>query len=237
MDNPFAIPEVPAAPAAPVVPGAAPVTPAAEPDLDTLTPDQLKEQLKQAKADAAAKGENLAAQGKLIAKLKKEGSAVEFKAPHAEVKFSKDLTETERDAMTQQEIKLMDENATFKAKENDEAKKAFEKAKKGDESDEPEFKVSDVVSNEIKAYAGGDAEKERVAKEAMAMISFSGLKTAEAVKERMAAGYKLIPNYDPKQQRTPMGGAPGAGGAGSGRFDSIINDVAGTAKKPGDWSY
>lgn len=160
-----------------------------------------------------------------------------FEPPHKEIKRSKDLTESERDEMTQREIQQMDELAALKDRENRAAEAAhkakLEAAKKKDGEDDDEEEEDEkarkdasdpktLIEAEIATLSGGDAEKKRELREAAKLISFDGLKTKEEIAARLKlAAEKFIPKWTPpKEQVSPAGnGAKPVEGGGAAADD------------------
>jgi hypothetical protein len=187
--------------------------------------------------------EQLSGQGKAIREINKKLKALGHKEstveekpdlPHKQIKRSKDLTDSERDEKTQDELRLMDQLADAQERENKAAeeahkakvaaaKKAAEDAGGDDEDDEDDEdkkkrgKASEpkaMIDAEIETLSGGDAEKKRELKEAAKLISFEGLKTKEEYAARLKlAAEKFIPKWTPpKEQVSPSGGKPVEGG-------------------------
>lgn len=237
----FGAPLKPEAP--PVVePEKKPEGEAKKPDFDLATHPVVLE-LQQKVKDQA---DQLSGQGKLIRRLKKGakesaeagegGTNEDFKPPYPDIKRSKDLTEAERDEMTANEIKLMDEKADLQEKANKDAEAAFKRSKEqkdpdddgGEEPEEVEDHHNEMVATEIDRLANGDKERKRELTEAAKLISFAGLKTREQIAERMKLAMKLIPEHQPpKERQTANGAAVKEGGKGDDPFgtDAIVREA------------
>lgn len=193
---------------------------------------------------------DLSGQGKAIREINKKLKALghseagagdaTFEPPHKEIKRSKDLTDSERDEMTQREIQQMDELAAMKDRENKAAEAAHKskleagKNKGGgeeeddDEDDEAEkarkaaSEPKALLEVEIETLSSGDPEKKRELREAAKLISFEGLKTKEEIAARLKlAAEKFIPKWTPpREQVSPAGnGAKPVEGGGSAADD------------------
>lgn len=165
-------------------------------------------------------GKNATEQRKIIDRLTKENKALKenggkkeddkVTVPYPEIKRSKDLTEDQREEMTANEIRLMDEAADAKAAANkmvEDAAKEKGKDKDEDDGEGEALKPSEIIAAEAKILAGGNAEKEREILEAARLTSFNGLRNKEDIIARLKLGAeKFIPNWQPpKEQVSPTG--------------------------------
>lgn len=213
-----------------------------KPEFDVATHPTVVEMNKKIEEQS----KNLSEQGRIIREQKKRFKELEeskgekdeeneeVNLPHPEIKRSKDLTEAERDEMTANEIKMLDEKADLQeaankaAIEAHKAKKKEKKAEKSDEGDDEEESPKKLLEAEIETLSGGDAERKRELIEAAKLTNFSGLKTKEEIAERMKMAVKLIPNWTPpKEQQTASGGAvkTGGGTADEVNVDKIIQEA------------
>lgn len=202
-------------------------------------------EFKALKAKNEELGTNLSEQGKVLDKYTKEQrkaletaaidpSKLPWKAE--ELKTSKELTDAERDDMTEGEMKKHDELVAMKKRENERAEKEARaemvKETEKEVADATKVKGDDLktlVASEIGALSGGDAEKKRELEEAVGMLNLSGL-TTEQVKERVKAAQKLVPSYvPPKEQAGAAGGKAVKEGNGGDPFgtDAIIKEARG----------
>ncbi len=194
---------------------------------------ELRKQLKDTKEGL---GNNLAGQGKKIKSLEKQldqalkggkikpadGKPVEL--PYKTIVHSKDLTQAQRDEMTDTEIKQMDAIADLQQKENERFTKEAERAAAGeedkgkkdgeedeDEEDEEEGdddKIKDVkktVKTIALELAGNDVDIANQIIESAKQFNLTGL-TMEQLKERIASAHKLIPDYKPPQEQKKING-------------------------------
>lgn len=194
-------------------------------------------------------GSNLKNQGDIIAEKDKKLKEFLKTAPvpseklpwkPEDLRTSKELTDDEKDEMTAGELKLWDERAAMRAKENKAAEEAARKELLGENEENTEERVKGddlktLIATEIGALSGGDAERLRELTEAVALLNLSGL-TAEQVKERVKMAERLLPNYTPpKEQAKGQGGAVKNGGeADPFNVTKIIEESRGGNK--GDYS-
>lgn len=142
-----------------------------------------------------------------------------------DIKWSKDLTQDQRDEMTEAEIKQMDDIASMKEKQN----KLYAAQMKGEgtKAEEKQNDLNGWVRAEAKALAGDDVEIANGIIEATKMLSLEGLDEA-TVRERVGMAAKLVPNYKaPKEQQHKNGKAPNGGGKQEDPFgvDAIVEGV------------
>jgi len=173
-----------------------------------------------------------------------EGENVLFK----EIKYSKDLTQDERDDMTDTEIKLFDSNATQQEAMN----KMFQTIAEGNKSKES-AKVEDLNSS-------ANVEAKRLAEEAIKtnpdlakdskeladkiIVEFNEFNnigiTPEKLVERMAKALKNVNGYTPPKEQEIKGGngnQPVKKGAGAGDDPFGINKIVEGVNKGNDGSY
>lgn len=173
--------------------------------------------------DKKTMGENLSNQGKLIDDLRKgkhldkdgkptdvvedKDIPVPYKAE--DIKFSKDLSEDERDAMTKTEIALFDALADMKQKANEQAVKDFKKEREMIKNNEKDGEVKDL-NGKVKEIAlslvGNDIAKANEIIESAKRFNLVGLDEA-TLKARIEDAQKLLPDYKPpKEQEHKDGG-------------------------------
>lgn len=216
-----------------------PAPPVVEPDKKPIDPTdieqnplviELRTQLKNTKDSL---GGNLSALGKktkllekqLAEALKNGGLKPDGKngkqsdVPFKEIKRSKDLTQDQRDEMTDNEIKQMDIIADLQEKQNEAFLKQNATQEEGDEDggdddeggEEKVTEVDKTVKAMAKELAGGDIDLANLIIESAKQFNLTGL-TKEQLKERVISAHKLVPNYvPPKEQGGIQGGTVKAG--------------------------
>lgn len=215
---------------------------------DHPTISALKKQIDEVKSSY---GGNLVAQRDVIKRLEaeietlkkgkdekkeegKDGEDLLFK----DIKWSKDLTQEERDEMTETEIKQMDEIAAMKDAQNKLYSKQQEKAKNEEKKEVDD--LNNAVRDTAKELAKGEDGKDNVELanqiiEASKMFNLVGLSVDE-VKERVKMAAQHVPNYKPpKEQIKKDGKAVRTGGTVEDPFgvDRIIEE----ATSGGDGNY
>lgn len=148
-----------------------------------------------------------------------------------DIKWSKDLTNEEREEMTETEIKQMDEIASMKEAQN----VLYAESKKKEKTDETK-KVEDL-NNTVrstalemaKAASGKDnTELANQIIEAVKMFNLTGLSEAQ-VKERVQMAAQHVPTYKAPKEQTNKGGkvvkTEGAGGDDPFGVDKIIEEA------------
>lgn len=198
-------------------------------------------------------GTNLSGQRTVIERLEKEiadlkggkkddkgGAPEDVLFPADQIKWSKDLTEEQREEMTETEIKQMDELAAMKTAQN----KMYSEMRAGKKG-EGEKKVEDlnnlVQSTARELSKGKDgAENTDLANEIIE--SFKAMKfnteglSEKEIKERVAIAAGQVPNYKPpKEQPHKRGGAVKAGTDTDDPFGN--NKIVEEATKGGDGGY
>ncbi len=182
----------------------------------------LKEQITKLTDGNKSMSENLINQGKLIEDLRKgnhkdkdgkqtdvvddKDIPVPYKAE--DIKFSKDLTEDERDAMTKTEITLFDELALMKTKANEQAIKDFKKEREMIERNKGEETVKDLngkVKEIALSLAGNDIAKANEIIESAKRFNLVGL-DEETLKARVGDAQKLLPDYKPPKEQEKKNG-------------------------------
>lgn len=184
----------------------------------------LTEQLAKLETDKKSMSENLIAQGKLIEDLRKgihtdedgkKSAVVEDKdipVPYKaeDIKFSKDLTDDEKDGMTATEMKLFDELASMKVKANEKSIADFKKEQQMVEDNKKEQKVTDLngtVRSIALSLVGNDVTKANEIIESAKRFNLEGLDGA-TLKTRIEDAQKLLPDYKPpKEQVKKVGDA------------------------------
>lgn len=199
-------------------------------------------------------GNNLSGQGKVIDKLTKEIEALKAgksdikteagDSLFKDVKTSKDLTQAEKDEMTESEVKTYDEIAMLKQTLN---KLAENNNKKEDATIDMkvdatiDMEVVDDLNSEAKAMAietaGGDIE---LANKIIAEFNqFAGNETLTKTQltERMAKSAKLVDGYKaPKEQATRRGSVVN-GGAGNNKDPFGVDSIVAEATTPKAGNY
>lgn len=160
-----------------------------------------------------------------------EKGAIDPNLPYPEVKFSKDLSDKERELLTDNEIKMMDDLATMKKRENDKYLAELNKTKEVENK-----KVEDLqslIKNTAIELSKDETGKERLdianaIIESAKQFSYEGL-SEEQIKERVGNGYKLLPTYTPpKEQINKIGSTITNNKAGENSFaenDKIIEEA------------
>lgn len=186
-----------------------------------------------------SKDENIRAMKESLEGLKKqlgdkkvegEGSPVLFK----DIKTSKELTEAEKEDMTDSEIKQFDEIAGLKTALN---QLAGMMGKKETKTEEAGIDVNATVRETAKELAGNDKPLANQIIESFNLLKFSteGL-TEEGIAERVKLAAQKVPNYKPpKEQATGAGGKPAGGGdnADPHGVDKVVDEVFKTQKNEG----
>lgn len=193
------------------------------------------------KAANKAKDESIRNMRRRIKELEKSGgsaSDAELELPYPNVKFAKDLTQDERDEMTETELKQHDVLAEMQQRINNDVKKAHEKAVKESESGDDDGDKLDKA--EAKDFAKAEAlklakGKKDVANEILAeynRFNNEGL-TEKQIVENLERANRLRPDYQPPKTQPKKKGKAVKGGSGSDPFgiDTIVEEAAGTGDK------
>ena len=159
----------------------------------------LKQKFESSEALHKTKDENIRAMADKIKKLEagtgndKGGQAQEGDVPFKEIKTSKDLTDEEKDEMTDAEIKALDESAILKETINKMARDLAE-AKKGGSTEAVD--VNKTVKESALELAGDDADMANKIIEAFNGMKFvtEGL-TAEEIAERVGVVAGTVQGY------------------------------------------
>jgi hypothetical protein len=144
----------------------------------------------------------------------------------------KDLPKDERDAMTETERRLFDENADMKERLNEmhstSQTKAGDDTKTGKDDDADTFDVTKAVQDEAMKLADGNYTKAQELIGKFNSLDFDLTKlTAENLAERLASVVALIPDFKPKnEQETGNGGAVKDGKATTGVDAAVAAAVA-----------
>lgn len=198
---------------------------------DEPSVSELSKKIGELEALHGTKDENIKAMREKIKSLEKGGKSEgnegakegedKGETMFAEVKFSKDLTQDERDEMTDTEIKLFDETATLKQGMN----KMFEALKAGQGAGAP-TDLNTTARMEAMALAGGDKDMANQIIEQFNEFNNEGL-DADQIKERIAKASKLVPDFTPaKEQEHKQGSAvKKKGGADAFGTDAIIKEA------------
>lgn len=222
----------------------------------------LRTQITQLEKDKGEYGKNLSEQGKALKNLQKQLVALQKGGKTAgeegevlfkEIKTSKDLTEKEKEDMTETEIKLFDQNAELKASMNklftalNDKKGKETEATEGDEDEgkdddgtvEGVEKVDDLgkearsVASEI---AGGDVALANNIIGKFNMFAGNDKLDKAQLKERMLEAAKLVPDYKPpKEQQHHQKGSAAGGTKGDDPFG--VNKIVEGVGKKNDGGY
>lgn len=203
-------------------------------------------------------GKNTSGQGKLIKKLMKQietltgGKGGEAGAEEGvlfkEIKKSKDLTQAERDEMTEAEIKQFDEIATLKEGMNNLAKlvKPKDKEEEGEDDDDEDGvgdadKVEDLgkeARSVARELADNDTDMANAILAEFNQFAGNDKLTKTELKERMLKAGKLVPDFKaPKEQPTKKGKTVGAGGKGADKDPFGVDKIVEDATKPNNGNY
>ena len=179
----------------------------------------LQEQITKLSEDKGSMGSNLSKQNDIIKGLEKKitdikGGKVDpdnkedENVVYKDIKFSKDLTEAERDELTDTEIKQMDELAEIKTTQNKLYAESLVK-----ETDTENKEVEDKnksVQEFAKELATGEDEKPDVKVANSIIEKFKSLdfnlegKTAEEIKNLVKISAEQVSDYKPaKEQKAP----------------------------------
>lgn len=216
-----------------------------KPDFDIATHPvvaDLTKKLNDQNNNLSEQGQVIKKQAKKLRELEKGEPDEDVKLPYPEIKRSKDLTDDEREEMTSNEIKLMDEKADAQEAANKAAEKAAKAAKADADDgadDEEKPKASDIIASEAKSLAAGNSEREREILEAAKLTSFEGLKTKDEIIARLKLGAeKFIPNWTPpKEQPSPLGGGPVKAGGQDANDPYGVNKIVREARQGTNGNY
>jgi hypothetical protein len=160
---------------------------------------------------------------------KGEGKTVLFK----EVKTSKELTQDEKDEMTDTEIKQFDEIASLKQGMNQLAELIGKK--NAEKAPEDKIDIQATVKAEALKLAKNDVDMANQIIESAKQFSFADL-TVEEIAQRVEKSATLVPTYKrPKEQTNAGGGKPAGGGTDTDPYhiDGIVKDVTDRNRKQG----
>ena len=167
--------------------------------------------------------ENLKGQREKI----KEGEK-ERKALFEKIQRSTDLSEEEREKMTDTEIATMDALADVQEKANEQHAKEQEAAENTEESEEVQFarkQVQTAIQNTALQLAGNDQEKaNNIINEFNNYKDSDKLMTAEEITERLTRAARAIGDFAPaRHEATPQGDAAGNSGGTGNKVDSLLD--------------
>jgi hypothetical protein len=201
----------------------------------------LNEQIESLKADKESMGGNLSAQRELIKRMEKEKADLTGgKKPEGEgqgkegetllytdIKWSKDLSEDERDEMTDSEIKQMDEIAAMKEAQNKmyaQLQTVGSTTEKVVEQKEVEDKQS-LIKETAMELADNDRDLANKIIENMKQFNLEGLNEGQ-IKERVANAHKLLPDYKPPKEGSSIKGSPVKSGSDPfAHNDKVVEEV------------
>lgn len=130
--------------------------------------------------------------------------------PFPDVKFSKDLTKEEREEMTDNEIRLMDQLAATQDYQN----KQYLASKKqaAEQTETQTVNVNTTVQNTAKELSKGEDGKENLDLaneiiESVKQFNLEGLSEAE-IKDRVNKAAQLLPSYTPPKEQIKKPGNP-----------------------------
>lgn len=228
-------------------------------DKETPLEKELRLQIKKLEDDKKSLGGNLSKQGKIIDELKKEVDAIKKGTksddkpdlPYKEIKRSKDLSQDERDEMTQSELKMMDQLAEMQEKANQDYLKSIENkgdkgGDKGDDDDDEEDEgdgedkkiPADFEKNVMKLameMTGGDSDMANKIIGEFNQFAENYKLDEAGLKERLEKASKLIPGFVMKPTKTINGSSAGKD-TGKSFLDEIV-DSASTKAKGGGKSF
>lgn len=141
-----------------------------------------------------------------------------------EIKTSKDLTEDQKEEMTDTEIKQMDEIAGLKTALN---QLADMMSKTNKEKEDGQLDANNIVRNTAKELAKGNKELTNQIIESVKDFNLQGL-SEEEIEARVNKAALFVPNYKkPKEQATGQGGKPAGGLNDSDPYgvDKIVEEV------------
>lgn len=206
---------------------------------DHPTVVKLNQEIERVKSEY---GSNLSGQRKVIEQLekdleefKKSGGKEEKKDEedvlYKEIKWSKDLTDEEREDMTETEIKQMDEIAEMKTKQNDiyksqNSNKKQEESKKADDMQSLVKETALAIAQEETGTEDVDLANQII--ESVKQFNLEGL-DVKTIKERVATARKLLPDYTaPKETVTKKGNTVKATSSETDPFgtDAIVESVS-----------
>jgi len=211
----------------------------------------LQEQITKLSEDKGSMGSNLSKQNDIIKGLEKQitdikGGKVdpdnknEDKLIYKDIKFSKDLTEAERDELTDTEIKQMDELAEIKTTQNRLYAESLEKENEtGNKEAEDKNKSVQEFAKELSI---GEDGKENIKIANSIIEKFKSLdfnlegKTAEEIKNLVKISAGQVSEYKPVNEQVLSKGKTVAGTKTA--EDPFGNDkIIEEASKPADGTY
>jgi len=184
---------------------------------------------------------NLSEQGKIIGKKNERIAELtranpidesKFTYQKADIKFSKDLTASEREEMTQAEIDMMDKTAKAQMKVYEHEMKQATEARDAEVKSEVEAEVEDggkkldsterksVIDTTIGAMAKGDSERERELREVIKKLNLTGMSEEQVKATIEQDAPKLLPNYTPPKENQSAASQSNAVNSGGGNESS-----------------
>lgn len=141
-----------------------------------------------------------------------------------EIKTSKDLTDEQKEEMTDTEIKQMDEIASLKQGMNNLA--SLIKKGQGGEKKDGQVDIQSTVKETAKELAQGNKELANQIIESVKKFNLEGL-GEEDIAARVMEAAKLVPDYKPPKEQTNKGGKPAGGTNNSDPHgvDKVIEEV------------
>ena len=181
-----------------------------------------------------SKDENIRAMSESIEKLKKQvgekgednkgkDAPVLFK----EIKTSKDLTEAEKEDMTDTEVKQFDEIAGLKTALNQLAGMIGKGENKEEAKGEDKINTNTIARDAAKELAGGDRAMANQIIESLKVFNLEGL-TEEQIIDRVGKAATFVKDYKPPKEQASGGkGKPAGGGTDTDPYgvDKIVEDV------------
>lgn len=207
-------------------------------------------------------GKNLSNQGQVIADLKakikvesekkgetKEGDEAEADVMFKDIKTSKDLSDEEKENMTEAEIAMFDRNAGLETAMNkmfetmQKRQKQTEEAKVEDLNSSAQVEAGELADEAIKANP--ELAKDATELKDKIIVEFNEYNnegiTPDILKARMKKALNNLEGYTPPKEQEEKGGSK-AGGAvkksGDGKTDEFgIDKVVSSVKKSNDGNY
>jgi len=213
----------------------------ADPDADAETPKE-----KALREAGEIKDDNLRAMRKRIKELEKGGGKATDDAvdlPYKDVKYSKDLSQDDRDSMTETEIKQMDQIADIQQRVNDDVSKAHTAATTVAEDADDSFEEK-LDKGEAKSFArtaalklaGNDKDIANAILVEYNLFNNEGLSQTD-ISTRLEKANRMRSDYTPPKQQTHKAGKAIKQSGGGDPFgnDAIVESVT-TSGEPGKYS-
>ena len=191
-------------------------------------------------------GENLSKQGKIIEDLQRQlkeakgeeggDKKVDVKPLFETVKASKDLTDQEKEEMTETEIKQFDEIATLKNALNtiNESLQKRNQEETGKHEEQKQESVNKVVQSTAKELAKESSGKDDTKLANEIIENFKGMKfdleglSEDDIKNRVAIAATQVSDYKPPKEQTNKKGGTVKSGSNNDPFaanDAIVNKI------------